>query len=695
MLRTTEFALVQNWDINLTIDRHLVWRENPAVPLRCPHVVAAVFVALLSLPDSPAHAQTTADSNFRHCLDGWADCQLYRLTASQLEQVKQAELRRNYRHCLDGWADCRESLLTAEQKEAVTRAAYSRNYRHCVDGWADCRESLLTAEQKEVVTRAAYARNYRHCVDGWADCRDSKLTAEEQDVVVRAAHARNYRHCLDGWADCQTRTLSPSEQAKVAEAAYRRNMRHCLDGWADCRTSELTPDEQRQVVEADRRRNYQHCLSGWASCNRLSLTTEQAARVSESDYRRNADHCAKGWADCDRSKLIRPSPGSQLANASEAADAAQKPQTNTASHDVSFGKPVSETPKQNVPATAPQSSDGDGARTFITAQSPRQTGSQPPIDARRGTASDAPRSLGASPRNGSSPADARHQPPVVAIPSVPSNESTNSGWLVLLIAAAIAAFLWFQQRSPRNAHSEPAWSERTPQADHNGSDPRVEGGGADIIGNCDPVDGMPLREGEEVYRCTRCSTGYHLDSWAFLTAQNAGRCVSCASSSVSRIRLTAVVLNQELIVTCASCEARNRVGGDRPRARYRCGACHARLFPDFADSFATDIVRLEVVRERVGQIVLFRGRVEEVYRARSGTYLLKFERGRTRRVFKAVVMQNYIANFANAGVSLRAYEHQFIEVRGLVQQHPTWGHEIIVTDPSAITVLPANENRVA
>jgi hypothetical protein len=126
-----------------------------------------------------------------------------------------------------------------------------------------------------------------------------------------------------------------------------------------------------------------------------------------------------------------------------------------------------------------------------------------------------------------------------------------------------------------------------------------------------------------------------------------------------------------------------------------CGACHERLFPDFADSFSAEIVRLEAVRGRVGQIVSFRGRVVEVYRAKSGTYLLKFESGRTKQVFKIVVMQEYTRNFENAGVRIRTYDRQFIEVRGLVQQHPTWGYEIVVTEPSAIRTLAADAHRVA
>jgi hypothetical protein len=94
-------------------------------------------------------------------------------------------------------------------------------------------------------------------------------------------------------------------------------------------------------------------------------------------------------------------------------------------------------------------------------------------------------------------------------------------------------------------------------------------------------------------------------------------------------------------------------------------------------------------------MVVFRGNVVEVYRAKSGTYLLKFERGTTKNVFKVVITPPYVRNFERSGVHIKNYRGQTIQVRGLVQNHPMWNYEIVVTDPTAISSVTLDEYPVA
>jgi hypothetical protein len=74
---------------------------------------------------------------------------------------------------------------------------------------------------------------------------------------------------------------------------------------------------------------------------------------------------------------------------------------------------------------------------------------------------------------------------------------------------------------------------------------------------------------------------------------------------------------------------------------------------------------------------------------------LKFEPGDLKRVFKVVILAQCAASFDRAGIRIRDFANKTIEVRGLVRQHAMWGYEIVVTDPSSITVLASNEHSVA
>jgi hypothetical protein len=93
------------------------------------------------------------------------------------------------------------------------------------------------------------------------------------------------------------------------------------------------------------------------------------------------------------------------------------------------------------------------------------------------------------------------------------------------------------------------------------------------------------------------------------------------------------------------------------------------------------------VASHVGQIVLFEGHVDASYKTRSGTYFIKFQHGHVRSVFKLVIFREYAQNFTAGGVRIEDYARRRVRVRGLLQNHRRWGLEIVLRDPSDITVI--------
>lgn len=202
----------------------------------------------------------------------------------------------------------------------------------------------------------------------------------------------------------------------------------------------------------------------------------------------------------------------------------------------------------------------------------------------------------------------------------------------------------------------------------------------ELIGRFDPVDGTPLRQGEEIQVCCGCSTGYHIDSWNFLVQQNSGTCVSCQSrpgvysEKLGQSESGTVPYDYHL---CPQCRTNNRVPSDRPRSLARCGSCQARLFS------SVSIVRLDHVGEYVGQIVLFEGLVIDSYRTNTGTIFVKFQKGHVENVFKLVIYKEH----AHRCPLPQTYKDKMVRVHGLIQHHSRWGLEIVIKDPSSIQVM--------
>jgi len=196
----------------------------------------------------------------------------------------------------------------------------------------------------------------------------------------------------------------------------------------------------------------------------------------------------------------------------------------------------------------------------------------------------------------------------------------------------------------------------------------------DISDVLDPVTGTGFDDGEVAWRCTTCQMFYHDQTYHFLRDQNSSRCVGCGQSRLERTGVGAAEASIKLERPATGFEFESRYGFRRgPRQQL---------------VFEPPVVRLSEVGQYAGHVVYFQGKVVEVQKSRAtSTYCVKFQRGPWPRVFKLVVFPNYVDNFTLCGQTITDYERKTIRVRGLIQDHPEWGLEIIVYSENAITVL--------
>lgn len=90
----------------------------------------------------------------------------------------------------------------------------------------------------------------------------------------------------------------------------------------------------------------------------------------------------------------------------------------------------------------------------------------------------------------------------------------------------------------------------------------------------------------------------------------------------------------------------------------------------------------------IGQVVTVEGFIHLVHRSGRGTYFIKFEKTpRPFDGFKLVLFNQYVPVWTNAGIDPREYQQKRLRVRGLVQDHPEWGLEIIVNRPEMISIV--------
>jgi hypothetical protein len=95
---------------------------------------------------------------------------------------------------------------------------------------------------------------------------------------------------------------------------------------------------------------------------------------------------------------------------------------------------------------------------------------------------------------------------------------------------------------------------------------------------------------------------------------------------------------------------------------------------------------LDKLKEAAGRHARVRGTVYRVgFSAKSNTHFLNF--GPSRSSFTAVIFASAIEAFAKQKLQPKSYEGRDVEVAGVIKDHPQYGLEMILEDPSQIKVL--------
>jgi hypothetical protein len=92
------------------------------------------------------------------------------------------------------------------------------------------------------------------------------------------------------------------------------------------------------------------------------------------------------------------------------------------------------------------------------------------------------------------------------------------------------------------------------------------------------------------------------------------------------------------------------------------------------------------IRSLIGSSVRVRGRIFRVgHAAKSNTYFLNF--GPSRAALTAVIFASSAELFEKNKLSLKAFEGKEIELQGEIRDHPQYGLEMIVENPSQVKIL--------
>lgn len=95
---------------------------------------------------------------------------------------------------------------------------------------------------------------------------------------------------------------------------------------------------------------------------------------------------------------------------------------------------------------------------------------------------------------------------------------------------------------------------------------------------------------------------------------------------------------------------------------------------------------MEKIRGLAGNQAKIRGRVYRVgHSAKSNTYFLNF--GPSRSSLTAVIFASATESFEKQKIRPQSYEGREVELTGEIKDHPKYGVEMILEDPSQIKVL--------
>ena len=98
---------------------------------------------------------------------------------------------------------------------------------------------------------------------------------------------------------------------------------------------------------------------------------------------------------------------------------------------------------------------------------------------------------------------------------------------------------------------------------------------------------------------------------------------------------------------------------------------------------ATDVKK---IRSHAGSRVKIRGRIYRVgHSTKSNTYFLNF--GPSRASFTGVIFASALERFAQKKIDPTNYEGKNVEITGQIKNHPRFGLEMILEDPSQIKLL--------
>lgn len=95
---------------------------------------------------------------------------------------------------------------------------------------------------------------------------------------------------------------------------------------------------------------------------------------------------------------------------------------------------------------------------------------------------------------------------------------------------------------------------------------------------------------------------------------------------------------------------------------------------------------IEKIRALAGSEARVQGRIYRVgFSAKSNTYFLNF--GPSRASFTGVIFASALPSFEKKKIQPKRFEGRAVELTGLIKDHPKFGLEMILEDPSQIKVL--------
>ena len=185
----------------------------------------------------------------------------------------------------------------------------------------------------------------------------------------------------------------------------------------------------------------------------------------------------------------------------------------------------------------------------------------------------------------------------------------------------------------------------------------------DLVGVVDAFTGEALNAALGLYQCGNCRVYYHSASFDVIRIENGGKCVACPSVSIRVVSLSQTRTDSRPTT------------GPKPRETSQ------------AVNYRPDTVALSNYREHVGRVVTFTGTVFKVIKSRNGkNYAAMFEDKDWCDGFKVVVFRGKITA-AGGGDFLRSLASRRISVRGLLQKHPIFGYQIVVSERMMILTI--------